>query len=170
MTKEFVQLVDANNMNTGVMEKYEAHRLGLLHRAISVLVISPNNELLLQQRARGKYHSAGLWSNTCCTHPRPGEQTKAAAARRLKEEMNISCDLSYKFSFMYQAQLGNGLTEHEYDEVYFGYTDKLPVPSPDEVSSWIYLKPDEVDQWLEEAPESFTPWFPILYDQAKLWL
>lgn len=168
MSKEFVQLVNENNIATGVMEKLEAHRLGMLHRAISILIFSSNGELLLQQRAPGKYHSSGLWSNTCCTHPRPGEESHDAAVRRLKEELNITCPLSYQFSFIYQAQLGYKLMEHEYDEVYFGWTDVIPVPNRDEVSSWLYLSIDEIDRWLAEAPETFTAWFPILYHQAKL--
>ena len=168
MIKELVQLVDENNVATGVMEKLEAHRLGSLHRAISVLVFSTKGELLLQQRAPGKYHSSGLWSNTCCTHPRPGEKSHDAAVRRLKEEMNISCELFHQFNFLYEAPLGYGLIEHEYDEVYFGWTDMLPVPDRSEVSSWIYLTMDEIDCWLQEAPETFTSWFPILYDQVKL--
>ncbi|XZF13457.1 isopentenyl-diphosphate Delta-isomerase [Chitinophagaceae bacterium MMS25-I14] len=169
MNKEYVQLVNDQNVETGIMEKMEAHYQGVLHRAVSVLVFNGDGKLLLQQRAPGKYHSGGLWSNTCCTtHPRPGETTHVAATRRLKEELNISCELFPRFSFIYRVPLGNGLIEYEFDEVFCGYSDSVPTPDPEEVLSWKYLFLDEIDQWLKRAPDNFTQWFPLLYQRIGL--
>jgi len=167
MTEEFVQLLDGNNETIGVMEKMQAHREGALHRAVSVFVFNSKGEMLLQQRAAGKYHSPGLWSNACCTHPRPGEEPLKAAERRLQEEMGIECSLEYKFDFLYKAELGNGLTEHEYDHVYYGYTNEKPVPDNNEVAAWSYLSMDELDNRLREQPAKFTVWFHLLFGQLK---
>lgn len=167
MTEELVQLLDGNNKTIGVMEKMQAHREGALHRAVSVFVFNSKGEMLLQQRAAGKYHSPGLWSNTCCTHPRPGEEPLKAAERRLQEEMGIECSLEYKFDFLYKAELGNGLTEHEYDHVYYGYTNEKPVPDNNEVAAWSYLSMDELDNRLQEQPTKFTVWFHLLFGQLK---
>src|SRR5688572_11010720 len=123
---EEVVLVDASDKVVGTMEKMEVHEKGLLHRAFSVFVFNSKRELLMQQRALQKYHSAGLWTNTCCSHPRPGEETISAAKRRLKEEMGLEIELESQFSFIYKTTFGNGLTEHEYDHVYFGFTDQPP--------------------------------------------
>ena len=118
------------------MDKMEAHQKGVLHRAFSVFVFNNAGELLLQQRADHKYHSGGLWTNTCCSHPAPGEKNADAAARRLYEEMGFNCELAHSFSFIYKAQFQNGLTEYEFDHVYIGYADSIPVLNMDEVQDW----------------------------------
>lgn len=158
---EYVVLVDEQDNETGVMEKLQAHREELLHRAFSVFIFNSKNELLLQQRAAGKYHSAGLWTNACCSHPRPGENTKDAAIRRLKEEMGISCELKEAFSFIYKAELEHGLTEYEFDHVFTGVTDALPAPDTSEVADWKYVKPEELEAELKKYPEQYTAWFRI---------
>lgn len=122
---EYVVLVDEQDKETGTMEKLQAHLNGRLHRAVSVFLFNSKGELLLQQRASGKYHSANLWTNTCCSHPRPGESAYDAANRRLYEEMGLACELSEVFSFIYKAHLGNNLTEHEFDHVFVGTNDNI---------------------------------------------
>ncbi len=163
--EELVVLVDEQDKEVGTMEKLEAHREGRLHRAISVFVFNNKRELLLQRRASGKYHSPGLWTNTCCTHPRPGESPRDAAQRRLEEEMQLTCKLHRKFSFIYKAALDNGLTEHEFDYVFVGHTDAKPKPDADEVGEWRYMNVDELDKALKANPAQFTEWFKICYDQ-----
>lgn len=166
MAYESVILVDQDDNMIGTMEKIAAHRSGSLHRAISVFVFNEKGEMLLQQRARNKYHSGGEWSNTCCSHPRPGEKTMDAAKRRLKEEMNMVCNLEYAFSFTYRVYLENGLFEHEYDHVFFGTTDEVPAPNPLEVENCIYLPAEEIEGALGRKPEEYTPWFRICFDRV----
>ena len=127
-----VQLVDTQDNPNGSMEKLEAHEKGLLHRALSVLIINTNKEILLQRRALGKYHSPGLWTNTCCSHPYPGENPTEAANRRLKEEMGMVADLEFAFKFQYKCDFDNGLIEHELDHVFMGKTDDIPHLNTDE--------------------------------------
>ena len=167
MKEELVQLVNEQDEATGVMEKLQAHKQGLLHRAVSVILFNEKGELLLQQRAKGKYHSEQLWSNTCCTHPRPGESVQAAAERRLKEEMGIECSLEYGFNILYKAALDNDLIEHEYDHVFIGHSNAQPVPNENEVSSWLYLPVNAARNMLKESPEIFTPWFPLLFEKMQ---
>jgi isopentenyl-diphosphate delta-isomerase len=162
---EHVILVDKRDAELGVAEKLEAHRAGLLHRAVSVFVYASDGRLLLQQRSPGKYHSAGLWSNTCCSHPRPGEATAAAARRRLREEMGIECGLHPAFGFVYRAQLSNGLVEHEYDHVFLGHYSGDPVADPHEVERWRWSTPQEVDAELRTHPERFSAWFRLVFDR-----
>ena len=159
---EQVILVDEQDRALGADEKMSAHRSGALHRAFSVFVFDPEGRLLLQRRARGKYHSGGLWSNTACGHPRPGETTPDAARRRLREEMNIDCELREAFAFVYRADLGGGLVEHEYDHVYVG-THRGPGPSPDpsEVEDWRWVTLDELHRALQEEPHRYTYWLNI---------
>lgn len=163
---EEVILVDQNDQQTGTMEKLEAHRLGLLHRAFSVFVFNSKGELLLQQRALDKYHSAGKWTNTCCSHPRPGETNEDAAHRRLREEMGMDCNLEYGFSFLYKATFSNALTEHEYDHVFFGSSDELPVLNPLEVASFRYMSLETLARDLQDRPDVYTPWLKICFDQV----
>ncbi|CAN5793431.1 isopentenyl-diphosphate Delta-isomerase [soil metagenome] len=158
--QERVILVQDDDTESGSIEKLEAHRRGVLHRAFSIFIMNPAGELLLQRRAAGKYHSAGLWSNSCCGHPRPGEGTHEAANRRLQEEFGFSCDLTHLFSFAYSAVLGEGLTEHEIDHVFVGWTSGEPAPDPQEIGEWRWLGIEQVRVWLEEEPEAFTAWFP----------
>jgi isopentenyl-diphosphate delta-isomerase len=136
VSTERVVLVDALDRETGTEEKLAAHQAGRLHRAFSIFVFDMRGNLLLQRRSDGKYHSPGLWSNTCCGHPRPGEQVPDAAHRRLMEEMGFDCPLSYAFSFVYRAELENGLIEHELDHVFTGRFPDQPEPDPTEVSEW----------------------------------
>jgi len=164
---EYVLLVDENDNDTGVMEKLQAHQKGLLHRAISVFVFNDQNELLLQQRAAEKYHSPLLWTNTCCSHPRPGEVLIDAAHRRLMEEMNLACELTYGFSFTYRAVLEGGLIEHEFDHIFFGQTNSLPDPSPAEVYSWKYLSLDDIEEEIKGFPERYTSWFKLMLAKVK---
>src|SRR5690349_1614227 len=128
MMKDYLILVDDKDQQWGRLEKNLVHELGLLHRAFSVFIFNHHGELLLQQRADGKYHSGGLWTNTCCSHPRYGEDVPDAVKRRLKEEMGMSCETTFAFSFIYKTKFENGLTEHEFDHVYCGFSDALPHP------------------------------------------
>lgn len=160
-----VILVDENDNPIGTMPKMEAHEKAMLHRAFSVFILNANDEVLLQQRANDKYHSAGLWTNTCCSHPHPGEDTLGAARRRLKEEMGMEADLQFVFKFMYKAPFDNLLTEHEIDHVFIGKTDQLPVINPEEVASYKYMKPEDIKLDMEQNPQSYTVWFRIIFNE-----
>lgn len=160
-----VILVDENDNPVGTMPKMEAHEKAMLHRAFSVFILNANDEVLLQQRANDKYHSAGLWTNTCCSHPHPGEDTLGAARRRLKEEMGMEADLQFVFKFMYKAPFDNLLTEHEIDHVFIGKTDQLPVINPEEVASYKYMKPEDIKLDMEQNPQSYTVWFRIIFNE-----
>jgi isopentenyl-diphosphate delta-isomerase len=166
-SEEFVILVDQNDHEVGQMEKLAAHEGGRLHRAFSVCVFNSCQELLLQQRAWGKYHSAGLWTNTCCSHPRPGESLKNAVHRRLQEEMGFDCEMQEIFHMQYRLPFSNGLTEHEYDHVFIGISDQLPKPNQDEVAGWQYLPLTEITIALENQSNLFTDWFQLMFDQLK---
>ena len=163
---EKVILVDKLDNETGIMEKQEAHIKGVLHRAFSVFVFNSKKELLLQRRANTKYHSAGLWTNTCCSHPRPNEPTKVAANRRLKEEMGLSCNLSKQFDFIYKAILTNGLYEHEFDHVYFGTSNTLPTINLSEVDKYEYKTLECINEEIKNKPERYTEWFKICFVQV----
>ncbi len=165
-TKEFLVLVDDTDTAWGKMEKMEVHQLGLLHRAFSVFIFNSNGELLLQQRASGKYHSGGLWTNTCCSHPRYGEDTSFAASRRLEEEMGIRCHLDYGFSFVYKVRFDNGLIENEYDHVYFGVSDTPFKPDPDEVQDWKYISMEKLIGDMKKNPADYTEWLKICIDKV----
>lgn len=160
-----VILVDENDNPIGTMPKMEAHEKAMLHRAFSVFILNANDEVLLQQRANDKYHSAGLWTNTCCSHPHPGEDTLDAARRRLKEEMGMEADLQFVFKFMYKAPFDNLLTEHEIDHVFIGKTNQLPVINPEEVASYKYMKPEDIKLDMEQNPQSYTVWFRIIFNE-----
>ena len=157
-----VIIVDENDIEIGTMEKMEAHRKGLLHRAFSVLIFNSKGELLLQQRALHKYHSPGLWANTCCSHPRKGEDLIAAAKRRLNEEMGFVCDLTVAGHFIYRCDFDNGLTEHEFDYVLKGIYDNDPVINPDEVMNYKWSNIDLLKKEFELNPSLFTFWFKEL--------
>jgi isopentenyl-diphosphate delta-isomerase len=167
MQVEYVILVNNNDQSLGTMEKMEAHEKGIMHRAISVFVFNTSGEMLLQKRAGEKYHSAGLWSNTACSHPRTAEKTADAAHRRLKEEMGFDCELEEAFSFTYKAHVGEGLTEHEYDHVFVGHSDEKPDPDPDEVSDWKYVDFDSLMEDIENNPDAYTVWFKIAVKELK---
>jgi isopentenyl-diphosphate delta-isomerase len=154
-------LVDENDRETGVMEKFSVHQAGLLHRAFSLFIFNSAGELLLQQRADEKYHSAGLWSNTCCSHPIKGENISDTINRRLGEEMGMQSDMDFRFSFIYRTGLEHGLTEHEFDHVYFGTSDIPPVGNPLEVKDWKYMSLPDLDREISLHPEDFTAWLKI---------
>lgn len=158
---EHVILVDRHDNELGVEEKLTAHRTGRLHRAFSVLVLNDAGAMLLQRRADGKYHSAGLWSNTCCSHPRPGEGTAEAARRRLREEMGFECDLEPVHDFIYRAEVGGGLVEHEYDHVFLGRWNGEPRPDPDEVGDWRWVPLPALRREVARQPSHFTYWFRV---------
>lgn len=163
---EEVILVDKNDQPIGTMPKLEAHLKGQLHRAFSIFIFNSAGELLLQQRALDKYHSGGKWTNTCCSHPRPGELTSDAANRRLKEEMGMACELNPVFSFSYCAEVENGLIENEYDHVYFGSTNALPNPNPEEVADFKYMPMEALALDLQKNNEEYTEWLKICFEQV----
>lgn len=163
---EKVILVDSQDKVVGEMEKLAAHQEGVLHRAFSVFVFNSQDQLLLQRRAESKYHSPGLWTNTCCSHPRMGELTESAAHRRLKEEMGFDCPLQFAYSFLYHADLGE-LVEHELDHVFVGRCNAIVRPDLEEVAEYLYLGLDEIDAMLAVSPESFTAWFQICWPKIQ---
>lgn len=166
MAKEHVILVNETDHEIGSMEKMEAHQKGLLHRAISVFVFDSENRLLLQQRAAHKYHSAGLWTNTCCSHPAPGETATAAAQRRLQEEMGLNVPLEFAFTFRYRAPFDNGLVEHELDHVFVGYADQDPILNPEEAADYRWVNLAEAEQEIQSHPEMYTAWFQLIYKRV----
>jgi isopentenyl-diphosphate delta-isomerase len=163
---DHVVLVNERDKALGTMEKLEAHRRGVLHRAFSVFIFNRAGRLLLQQRADGKYHSAGLWTNSCCSHPRPGELLHAAAQRRLREELGIQCAIGEEFSFIYKADVGNGLIEHELDHVFFGVHDGPLFPDPAEVKDVRWMRMNDLADDLRTAPERYTAWLNICWPRV----
>jgi isopentenyl-diphosphate delta-isomerase len=164
--ESFVILVDENDNETGVMEKLEAHRKALLHRAVSVFIFTSSGKWLLQRRAFDKYHSKGLWTNTCCTHPLPGESEYVAAERRLREEMGISCKLRKLFVFLYNEPMDDELTEHEFDHVFAGICDDEPELNTAEAEDWKWISFDDLHTDILNNPEQYTYWFRKIYQDA----
>ena len=163
---EKVILVDMPDNEIGTEEKMKAHSNGgQLHRAISVFLFNDKGETLLQQRASTKYHSKAKWANTCCSHPRPGEANEAAAERRLVEEMGIKAKLEERFVFPYHAEVGSGLTEQEYDHIFFGRYNGEPKPNKDEVQGWRWVSIKEFSRWVKEKPEDFAAWVVLMADR-----
>lgn len=162
---EFVILVDNNDRQIGLMEKQAAHIEPHLHRAFSIFLFNSKGELLMQQRALSKYHSPGLWTNTCCSHPRSGETLEEATSRRLMEEMGMTCPMHEVYTFIYKAPVGQGLTEHEFDHVFIGQSDDIPNINTDEVASWKYMRLDDLKKDLELYPELYTEWFKITFEE-----
>lgn len=165
--EDLLILVDENDNEIGSMNKLAVHESGVLHRAFSVFIFNQNGEILLQQRSDEKYHSAGLWSNTCCSHPLKGESVNEAVSRRLKEEMGMECTTQFQFSFIYKAALENGLTEHELDHVYFGESDALPVPDPNEVKDWQYIHPEKLKEDIISDPHKYSAWLKICFPKVE---
>lgn len=163
---ELVVLVDEQDRETGTMEKLRAHERGLLHRAFSIFLLNNKGEILLQQRAANKYHSPGLWSNTCCSHPRPGESVQDAARRRLREEMGLVCSLYPLYRFVYRSALANGLIEHEYDHVLVGRCDDVPTLNPDEVQAWRYAHIEDLSKELSQSPEQYSVWLALCFAEV----
>ncbi len=162
---DYVILVNQQDEPIGLMEKIEAHQKALLHRAFSVFVINNQGELMLQQRAKSKYHSPLLWTNTCCSHQRPNETNLEAGSRRLREEMGFETNLLELFSFIYKAPFDNGLTEHELDHVMIGYYNEEPNINKDEVENWKWLKVEAVKEDIKQHPDNYTVWFKIIFEK-----
>jgi isopentenyl-diphosphate delta-isomerase len=169
MNDQQVILVDETDEVLGTMEKLEAHTKGLLHRAFSIFIFNSKNEMLLQQRAFAKYHSAGLWSNACCSHPHPGEDTEAAAQRRLKEELGFRTALQKVFDFTYSALFENGLTENEFDHVFVGKSDGEIKINPEEVHDYSFVSMKELKNQLKENPRKFTAWLHVAFPRIEDW-
>ena len=164
MSIEKVILVDENDNQVGVMPKLEAHQKGLLHRAFSVFIFNSKYELLLQKRASSKYHSGGLWTNTCCSHPREGEDTLDAANRRLDEEMGIKTSLRKVYNFIYKAELDNQLTEHEFDHVFYGVCDNDPILNKDEAEDFKWVDMETLNNDIIKNEDNYTVWFKIAFE------
>jgi isopentenyl-diphosphate Delta-isomerase len=162
-----VILVDELDAPIGVMEKMKAHRKGVLHRAFSVLIFNDEGEMLIHRRALTKYHSGGLWTNACCSHPREGETTEESGHRRLMEEMGFDCSIEEQFSFIYRAALDNDLIEHELDHVFFGRFNGNPAPHPDEVCEWKYVTMQALGRDVNVRPEAYTEWFKIILNEIQ---
>ncbi len=165
---EYIISVDNLDKETGYIEKMEAHEKGVLHRAFSILIFNSNNQLLLQRRSLGKYHSPGLWTNTCCSHPRYGENLEDAIHRRLKEEMGFSCDLKEVFSFIYKVEFDNGLFENEYDHVFIGKYDGEIVANKDEVEDFKWIDINELKADIKDNPQLYTYWFKHLFNKIEI--
>lgn len=168
--EEQVILVNESDEPIGTMGKVEAHEKPVLHRAFSIFIFNSEGHMMLQKRAADKYHSAGLWTNTCCSHPRPGEDTIMAAARRLQEEMGFSVSLEKIFDFVYKASFENGLHEYEFDHVFAGrYHQEEVTPDPDEVSDYCFMSMEEIASSLNLNPEKYTAWFTIVFPKIAVW-
>jgi len=165
---DHVILVDEQDNETGTMEKMEAHRKGLLHRAFSIVIFNSKGEMLLQRRAIEKYHSGGLWTNACCSHPGPGEAIEDAGKRKLLQEMGFACDLNFSHKFIYKVEFDNQLTEYEWDYVLVGYYDGAPSVNPDEAQSWKYQSLESIRNDAEQNPDAYTCWFKLILKQPEL--
>ena len=164
---EQVVLVDEQDHPIGLMEKQAAHIGPHLHRAFSVFIFNSEGELLMQQRALSKYHSPGLWTNTCCSHPRDGETLEEATSRRLMEEMGMTCEMHEVYTFIYKAPVGQGLTEHEFDHVWIGQSDDTPNINREEVESWKYMSLNDLKKDISIHPELYTEWFKITFEEMS---
>ncbi len=165
--EERVVLVDEQDNETGTEEKIRAHKDGgKLHRAFSVFIFNSKGQLMIQHRASSKYHFGGLWTNTCCSHPRPGESAIEAGHRKLRQEMGFDTDLKEAFTFIYKAEFNNGLTEHELDHVLIGKYESEPAPNPEEAEGWKWVELEELRKDMKEHPEKYTPWFRIALDRV----
>lgn len=164
---EKVILVDKKDHKIGEEEKIEAHKKGLLHRSFSIFIFNQKGELLLQKRAKSKYHSGGLWSNTCCGHPRPNEEISLAASRRLKEEMGIKVKIKEVLTFIYKVKVGNDLVENEYDHLFVGRFDETPKINPKEVTAYKWLDMNKIRGQIQKKPKIFSPWFVIAFKKLN---
>ena len=164
MSEDKVILVDKNDNQVGLMPKLEAHEKGVLHRAFSIFIFNSKYELLLQKRASSKYHSGGLWTNTCCSHPREGEDTLDAANRRLDEEMGIKTSLRKVYDFIYKAELDNQLTEHEFDHVFYGVCDRDPILNKDEAEDFKWIDMETLNNDIIKNEDNYTVWFKIAFE------
>lgn len=164
---EEVVLVNERDEALGTMEKLEAHRQGLLHRAFSIMIFNDQGAVLLQRRALTKYHSPGLWTNACCSHPRPGEDLEAAAHRRLQEELGFDCALEHAFHFTYKVQFDNNLYEHEFDHVFVGVYNQLPQFNQEEVADVKFVEVQTLTEAISSYPERYTEWFKMIWAAYK---
>lgn len=164
-----VILVNEHDDMVGIMDKMEAHKQGLLHRAFSIFIFNSKGETLLQQRAVTKYHSGGLWTNACCSHPMPGEKTIDAALRRLNEELGFETPVEKIFDFVYKAEFDNGLTEYEFDHVFAGEYEGNIESNPAEVSDFCYKEISEIRDMLQTHPQKFTAWFHLAFPKIEEW-
>jgi isopentenyl-diphosphate Delta-isomerase len=169
MERTEVILVNEEDLETGTCDKMEAHHRGLLHRAFSVFIFDKQGRMLLQQRAKEKYHSGGLWTNACCSHPQPGEQTSSSATRRLKEELGFETNIEKVFDFVYRAEFENGLIEHEFDHVYAGEYEGEILFNANEVMEVAYESLEQVREDLKNDPAKFTPWFHLAFPKIESW-
>ncbi|CAN5842338.1 isopentenyl-diphosphate Delta-isomerase [soil metagenome] len=165
-----VILVDERDVQVGTMEKLEVHQKALLHRAFSIFVFNAKGEMLLHKRAEKKYHSGGLWTNACCSHPRPGEETLSAAQNRLQEEMGITTGIKKIFEFTYKASFENGLTEHEFDHVFLGEYEGAIVPNKEEVSDYCFKSIGDIKDSIQSHPQKYTEWFKIALPKLEEYL
>jgi len=166
--KEEVILVNKNNKRIGVEEKIKAHKKGELHRAFSIFIFNSKKELLIQQRTKTKYHSAGLWSNTVCSHPKPNETYSQATHRRLKEEMGFDCKLKKLFCFIYNTGFQNGLIENEYDCVFVGKFDGSIKPNKKEVQDYDWISLNKLRKKIKKNPNKYSVWLKIILEKNKL--
>ena len=163
--KKELMLVNSKDEIIGKMSKEEVHKKGLLHRALSIFIFNDKNELMIQRRALSKYHSAGLWANTSCSHPFYGETLEKAAFRRIEEEMGFRCKLEWRFFFIYKAHLDNGLIEHELDHVFTGRYNLTPFFNKEEVCDWKWVSLKDLREQIKKRSKEFAPWFKIIMDQ-----
>jgi len=165
MEMEILIVVDENDREIGQIEKMEAHRKGVLHRAVSVCLFDDENRWLIQKRAQAKYHCPGLYANSCCSHPRPGESSLEAASRRIGEELGVHASLSFHSYFIYKTDVSDGLIEHEYDHLFVGRCTTTPQPNLEEVESVVWWTQEEIEEKLQTTPEIFAPWFPFIVER-----
>ncbi|UEG50543.1 isopentenyl-diphosphate Delta-isomerase [Ferruginibacter lapsinanis] len=165
-----VILVDKNDVQIGVMEKMEAHQKALLHRAFSIFIFNDKEEMLLHKRSDKKYHSPGLWTNACCSHPQPNEETLESALNRLQMEMGFVTGLTEIFSFTYKADFDNGLTEHEFDHVFVGHYNGDILPNTDEVSDYCFMSMEKISASIQSHPHKYTEWFKIAFPKVEDYL
>lgn len=167
MERQQVILVNERDEPVGVMDKMEAHKKGVLHRAFSIFIFNSRGEMLLQQRALNKYHSAGLWTNACCSHPQPGEEILSAASERLKEEMGFQTSIEKEFDFIYKASVNNDLVEYEFDHVFTGEYEGVIFGNKQEVADYCYKDMSELKKSLETHPQKYTAWFQLAFPRIE---
>ena len=165
-----VVLVNEIDEPIGTMEKMAAHRKAFLHRAFSVFIFNNRSDMLLQKRAADKYHSGGLWTNACCSHPLPGEDIRTAANRRLEEEMGFTTDLDKAFEFTYKSEFENGLTEFEFDHVFIGEYNDLIKPNKEEVSDYCFKSFEDIRASLLLTGNKYTAWFHIAFPMVEKYI
>ncbi|MEE1885729.1 isopentenyl-diphosphate Delta-isomerase [Pedobacter flavus] len=165
--EELLILVDEDDVELGYLDKWNVHKIGLLHRAFSVFIFNSKGELLLQQRSDEKYHSPGVWTNTCCSHPLKGEILESAIFRRLEQELGMQCPVTFQFKFQYKSHFENDLVEHEIDHVYFGWSDQQPKINPAEIKDWRYISLDNLKLEMEQYPDNFSTWIRICFPQIE---